>query len=183
MYSAPKVYAQRTMTDRQTVLIWDTNPHTPRLYFKPAPPLHLPRHNDLQGLQTPTADIHIPCLTDRASFTGLARFSPLYLPSPPLTSCSQPAVSEHFPAVVARGRITTQHRHPCSAIVAFVAAPLSTPPDNDAVKTALFTVSSLHIRFSWFACVYFAFRARLFRGFSTGSSWRDVRGGLNRAKE
>ena len=24
-------------TDRQTVLIWDTNPHTPRLYFKPAP--------------------------------------------------------------------------------------------------------------------------------------------------
>ena len=29
---------------------WDTNPHTPRLYFKPAPPLHLPRHNDLLGL-------------------------------------------------------------------------------------------------------------------------------------
>ena len=37
-------------SDRQTVLIWDTNPHTPRLYFKPAPPLHLPRHNDLLGL-------------------------------------------------------------------------------------------------------------------------------------
>ena len=37
-------------TDRQTVLIWDTNPHTPRLYFKPAPPLRLPRHNDLLGL-------------------------------------------------------------------------------------------------------------------------------------
>ena len=35
---------------RQTVLIWDTNPHTPRLYFKSAPPLHLPRHNDLLGL-------------------------------------------------------------------------------------------------------------------------------------
>ena len=29
---------------------WDTNPHTPRLYFKPAAPLHLPRHNDLLGL-------------------------------------------------------------------------------------------------------------------------------------
>ena len=29
---------------------WDTNPHTPRLYFKSAPPLHLPRHNDLLGL-------------------------------------------------------------------------------------------------------------------------------------
>ena len=37
--------------DRQTdSFIWDTNPHTPRLYFKPAPPLHLPRHNDLLGL-------------------------------------------------------------------------------------------------------------------------------------
>ena len=36
--------------DRQTVLDWDTNPHTPRLYFKPAPPLRLPRHNDLLGL-------------------------------------------------------------------------------------------------------------------------------------
>ena len=35
---------------RQTVLIWDTNPHTPRLYFKPAPPLHLPRRTDLLGL-------------------------------------------------------------------------------------------------------------------------------------
>ena len=23
---------------------WDTNPHPPRLYFKSAPPLHLPRH-------------------------------------------------------------------------------------------------------------------------------------------
>ena len=30
--------------DRQTVLDWDTNPHTPRLYLKPAPPLRLPRH-------------------------------------------------------------------------------------------------------------------------------------------
>ena len=40
-------------SDRQTVLIWDTNPHTPRLYFKPAPPLHLPRHNDLQGSSQP----------------------------------------------------------------------------------------------------------------------------------
>ena len=38
-------------TDRQTdSLNWDTNPHTPRLYCKPAPPLHLPRHNDLLGL-------------------------------------------------------------------------------------------------------------------------------------
>ena len=37
------------LTVRQ-FLIWDTNPHTPRLYFKPAPPLHLPRHNDLLGL-------------------------------------------------------------------------------------------------------------------------------------
>ena len=37
-------------TDRQTVLDWDTNPHPPRLYFKPAPPLRLPRHNDLLGL-------------------------------------------------------------------------------------------------------------------------------------
>ena len=86
----------------------------------------------MSGPHRPTADIHIPCLTDRASFTGLARFSPLYLPSPPLTSCSQPAVSEHFPAVVARRRITTQHRHLRSAIVAFVAAPLSAPPGNDA---------------------------------------------------
>ena len=38
-------------TDRQTVLDWDANPHTPRLYFKPAPPLHHAlhpptRHND-----------------------------------------------------------------------------------------------------------------------------------------
>ena len=31
---------------------WDTNPHTPRLYFKSAPPLHLPRHNDLLGLHS-----------------------------------------------------------------------------------------------------------------------------------
>ena len=30
---------KRTESDRQTVLVWDTNPHTPRLYFKPAPPL------------------------------------------------------------------------------------------------------------------------------------------------
>ena len=37
--------------DRQTDSFnWDTNPHTPRLYFKPAPPLHLPRYSDLQGL-------------------------------------------------------------------------------------------------------------------------------------
>ena len=33
-------------TDRQTVLIWDTTPHPPDSYFKPAPPLRLPRHND-----------------------------------------------------------------------------------------------------------------------------------------
>ena len=26
-------------TDRQTVLVWDRDPHTHRLYFKPAPPL------------------------------------------------------------------------------------------------------------------------------------------------
>ena len=38
-----------SVTDRQ-FLIWDTNPHTPRLYFKPAPPLRHPRHNDLLGL-------------------------------------------------------------------------------------------------------------------------------------
>ena len=37
--------------DRQTDSFdWDTNPHTPRLYCKPAPPLLLPRHNDLLGL-------------------------------------------------------------------------------------------------------------------------------------
>ena len=29
---------------------WDTNPLPPRLYCKPAPPLPLPRHNDLLGL-------------------------------------------------------------------------------------------------------------------------------------
>ena len=33
------------LSDRQTVLIWDTNPHTPRLYFKPAPPLRHPRQH------------------------------------------------------------------------------------------------------------------------------------------
>ena len=33
------------MHDRQTDSFdWDTNPHTPRLYCKPAPPLLLPRH-------------------------------------------------------------------------------------------------------------------------------------------
>ena len=32
------------LTDRH--FDWDTNPHIPRLYSKPAPPLHLPRHND-----------------------------------------------------------------------------------------------------------------------------------------
>ena len=38
-------------TDRQTDSFnWDTNPHTPRLYCKPTPPLPLPRHNDLLGL-------------------------------------------------------------------------------------------------------------------------------------
>ena len=37
--------------DRQTDSFnWDTTPHTPRLYCKPAPPLRLPRHNDLLGL-------------------------------------------------------------------------------------------------------------------------------------
>ena len=37
--------------DRQTDSFnWDTNPHPPRLYFKPAPPLRHPRHNDLLGL-------------------------------------------------------------------------------------------------------------------------------------
>ena len=30
------------MPDRHTVLDWDTNPHTPRLYFKPSPPLSAP---------------------------------------------------------------------------------------------------------------------------------------------
>ena len=41
-----------SVTDRQTVLIGTrTPPHTPTLYCKqPAPPLHLPRHNDLLGL-------------------------------------------------------------------------------------------------------------------------------------
>ena len=29
---------------------WDTTPHPPRLYFKPAPPLRHPCHNDLLGL-------------------------------------------------------------------------------------------------------------------------------------
>ena len=39
------------MHDRQTDSFdWDTNPHTPRLYCKPAPPLLLPRHTDLLGL-------------------------------------------------------------------------------------------------------------------------------------
>ena len=39
------------LSDRQTDSFdWDTNPHTPRLYYKPAPPLRLPRHNDLLGL-------------------------------------------------------------------------------------------------------------------------------------
>ena len=42
---------QLAITIRQTDSFnWDTNPHTPRLYFKSAPPLHLPRHNDLLGL-------------------------------------------------------------------------------------------------------------------------------------
>ena len=36
---------------------WDTNPHTPRLYFKPAPPLHLPRYSDLQGLHQLIMDV------------------------------------------------------------------------------------------------------------------------------
>ena len=39
-----------TLTDRQTVFSWDMSPHTPPLYLKPAPPLHLPRHNDLLRL-------------------------------------------------------------------------------------------------------------------------------------
>ena len=50
LVSRPHILYNISTTDRQTVLIWDTNPHTPRLYFKPAPPLHLPRHNDLLGL-------------------------------------------------------------------------------------------------------------------------------------
>ena len=45
-------------TDRQTDSFdWDTNPHTPRLYCKPAPPLHLPRHDDLLGLHRSSAVI------------------------------------------------------------------------------------------------------------------------------
>ena len=44
--------------DRQTDSFnWDTNPHTPRLYFKPAPPLHLPRYTDLQGLHQLIMDV------------------------------------------------------------------------------------------------------------------------------
>ena len=42
------------LSDRQTVFNWDTNPHTPRLYFKSALPLRLPRHNDLLGLHRST---------------------------------------------------------------------------------------------------------------------------------
>ena len=48
---------QSSRSDRQTVLIWDTNPHTPRLYFKSAPPLHLPRHNDLLGKRGRASEI------------------------------------------------------------------------------------------------------------------------------
>ena len=46
------------LPDRQTDSFnWDTNPHTPRLYFKPAPPLHLPRYTDLQGLHQLIMDV------------------------------------------------------------------------------------------------------------------------------
>ena len=38
------------LSDRQTDSFdWDTNPHTPRLYYKPAPPLRLQRHNKILG--------------------------------------------------------------------------------------------------------------------------------------
>ena len=51
--SAPQI-----TSDRQTDSFnWDTNPHTPRLYFKPAPPLHHPRYTVLQGLHQLIMDV------------------------------------------------------------------------------------------------------------------------------
>ena len=41
---AAALWTPGRIEDRQTDSFnWDTNPHTPRLYFKSAPPLHLPR--------------------------------------------------------------------------------------------------------------------------------------------
>ena len=50
------------------------------------------RSRRVRTSQTDSGLIRIHCLTDRASFTELTRFSPLYLPSSALPSCSQPTL-------------------------------------------------------------------------------------------
>ena len=109
---------------------WDTNPHTPRLYFKPAPPLHLPRHNDLLGSHR--LNIGVRCTrVDCVAPSPRNSDDSLYASLSDLSLCDLPD-SDSFCFL----RDTNTHTHPdsissrlrlCNAVTLYVIGPAIKP--------------------------------------------------------